>query len=469
MSPDRRLIDQAEADRLIREHVQAEQGSGTRIDEFLDARIVDVSLTVSTMVMPVSFGNAELERVSFEGSNLDGAAFDRTSLKDCDLSHLNGARLWAEGAVFEGCDFTQSYLRRSHFKSARLERCDLTQAELAASFAVGASFRGCVLDRTDFDLAWLDSADFTDTRCRETVFRRAHMRSAKLPGVDVRGCDFADADLRGADLKGADLREAIFAGADLRRAALSGARLQGADLSHANLSGADLRGADLTGAKVYGVSAWDVVLDDAVQRGLVIAPKEQSPITVDDLEVAQFVYLMYQNPKIRRVIDTITSRAVLILGRFTPERKAVLDGIREELRRREWVPILFDFDKPTQRDFTETILTLAGMARFVIADISNPKSSPLELQATVPNYMIPFVPILQLGEEPFEMFKDLKHKYADWVLDPLKYDSIENLLLVFEPAILAPALEKHAELTARKARELVTRDVRSYLPQNRKP
>jgi hypothetical protein len=61
----------------------------------------------------------------------------------------------------------------------------------------------------------------------------------------------------------------------------------------------------------------------------------------------------------------------------------VLDGIREELRRRDWVPILFDFDKPTQRDFTETILTLAGLARFVIADITNPKSSPLELQATV--------------------------------------------------------------------------------------
>ena len=468
MSAELRLIDQAEADRVFRERTNPEAEGPVHFPEFQGAHLRDVTLHMSALAGPVNFSRSVLERVHLRGSNLDDAGFDQTRLTACDLSHLNGARLWAEGAVFEGCDFTQSYLRRSHFKSARLELCDLTQAELVASFAVGASFRGCVLDRTTFDLAWLDSADFTDTRCRETVFRRAHMRSAKLPGVDLRGCDFADADLRGADLTGADLREAILAGADLRRAALSGARLQGADLSHANLSGADLRGADLTGAKVYGVSAWDVVLDDAVQRGLVIAPKEQSPITVDDLEVAQFVYLMYQNPRIRRVIDTITSRAVLILGRFTPERKAVLDGIREELRRREWVPILFDFDKPTQRDFTETILTLAGMARFVIADISNPKSSPLELQATVPNYMIPFVPILQIGEEPFEMFKDLKHKYADWVLDPLKYDSLENLLLVFEPAILAPALEKHAELTARKARELVTRDVRSYLPQNRK-
>ena len=34
------------------------------------------------------------------------------------------------------------------------------------------------------------------------------------------------------------------------------------------------------------------------------------------------------------------------------------------------------------------------MSRFVIVDITNPKSAPLELQAIVPEYMIPFVPIL---------------------------------------------------------------------------
>jgi len=437
--------------------------------EFQNTRLADVHLSVSSMLTRLNFSHSELERVSFEGSNLDDAGFDRARLKGCDLSQLNAARLFAEEAVFEECRFTGSYLRRGHFKQARLERCDLTQTELTAIFAVGASFRASVLDGTTFELAWLDGVDFTEVKCRETNFRRAHMRDVKLGGVDLRGCDFTEADLRRADLKAADLRDACLAGADLRRAVLSGAQLQGADLSHANLSGADLRGADLTGASVYGVSAWDVLLDDAVQRGLVIVPPDQSRITVDDLEVAQFVYLMYQNPKIRRVIDTITSRAVLILGRFTPERKVILDGIREELRRRDWVPILFDFDKPTQRDFTETVLTLAGMARFVIADISNPKSSPLELQATVPNYMIPFVPILQVGEQPFAMFADLKQKYDQWVLDLLRYDTLENLRLAFEPAIIVPALEKHAELAARKAQTLVERDIRSYLPQSPTP
>src|SRR5690606_4807432 len=80
-----------------------------------------------------------------------------------------------------------------------------------------------------------------------------------------------------------------------------------------------------------------------------------------------------------------------------------------------FLPIIFDFERATERDFTETIKILAGMALFVITDISNPRSNPLELQATVPDYMVPFVPILQKGEEPFAMFVDLQRKYR-WVM-----------------------------------------------------
>ena len=111
-----------------------------------------------------------------------------------------------------------------------------------------------------------------------------------------------------------------------------------------------------------------------------------TPVTVDNLEVARFVYLLLKNEKIRGIIDTIGKKGVLILGRFTPaERKAVLDALRDELRRLDFVPMDFDFERPAERDFTETIKTLAGLSRFVIADITNPKSSPLDLQATVPD------------------------------------------------------------------------------------
>ena len=103
---------------------------------------------------------------------------------------------------------------------------------------------------------------------------------------------------------------------------------------------------------------------------------------------------------------------MLTLGRFT-ERKDILESLRETLRQRGYVPIVVDFERPTDRDFTETVMTLAGMCLFIIADITNPQSVPLELQATIPNYMIPFVPIIQEGEKPFAMFVDLWKKYRE--------------------------------------------------------
>jgi hypothetical protein len=107
---------------------------------------------------------------------------------------------------------------------------------------------------------------------------------------------------------------------------------------------------------------------------LVITPADESVIQVDNLEVAQFIYLRLNNDKIRDVIDTLTSKVVLILGRSTPERKVVLDAIREELRRRHYLPVLFDFVKSRSQTTVETISTLAHMARFVIADLTEAKS-----------------------------------------------------------------------------------------------
>jgi hypothetical protein len=69
-------------------------------------------------------------------------------------------------------------------------------------------------------------------------------------------------------------------------------------------------------------------------------------------------------------------------------------------------------------------------SKMLIVDITNPRSSPLELQATVPDYMVPFAPILQQGEQPFSIFVDLQNKY-DWVLRPVVgYPSVERLIEV---------------------------------------
>jgi hypothetical protein len=110
----------------------------------------------------------------------------------------------------------------------------------------------------------------------------------------------------------------------------------------------------------------EVGLESIKQQNLIITPENEPEITVDNVEVAQFVYLLLHNEKIRDVIDTITSKAVLILGRFTEDRKAVLDALREELRQRNYLPVLFDFEKPHSRNTDETITLLARMARVTL-------------------------------------------------------------------------------------------------------
>jgi uncharacterized protein YjbI with pentapeptide repeats len=282
--------------------------------------------------------------------------------------------------------------------------------------------------------------------------REAELNKAKLSGAKLSGANLSGAKLSGADLSWANLRRADLTGANLRRA-----KLRGAQLIETNL-----RNATLTGSFVYGASVWNIKVNDRTkQENLIITNFDEPVITVDNIKVAQFIYLLLNNQEIRNVIDTITSKAVLILGRFTPERKEVLDALREALRKRDYLPLLFDFDRPTDRDFTETIMTLAGMSAFVIADITNPKSSPLELHATVPDYRIPFVPILQDGEQPFSMFRDITSAFH-WVLPILRYDSCKNLLAALDDAVVAPALEKRRELALSKAQAMPTRHVRDY-------
>jgi hypothetical protein len=136
---------------------------------------------------------------------------------------------------------------------------------------------------------------------------------------------------------------------------------------------------------------------------------------------------------------------VLILGRFTPERKAVLDAIRDELRKRDYLPVLFDFEKPASRNLTETVSTLAHMARFVIADITDAKSIPQELMAIVPNMpSVPVQPLLLASQREYGMFEHFRN--FPWVLEEVLYDDQETLLAELSQTVIAPAEAKAKEL-----------------------
>lgn len=328
-------------------------------------------------------------------------------------------------------------------------------AELVKGAASWNAWRKDNSDITpDLHGAYLRGAGIGSADLRGADLRGANLRGAGLGGADLRG-----ADLHGADLGGAHLHGARFCGADLYGANFGGAHLReahlcGADLRLATLVNTDLTGADLSGCQIYGLSAWGVILENTKQDNLVITPRNEPQITVDNIEVAQFVYLLLNNKKIRDVIDTVGKKAVLLLGRFTEGRAVVLDRLREELRKRDFLPIVFNFDKPETRDFTETVRLLAYMSRFVIADITKPKSTPLELHAIIPECMIPFATIIEEGEPPFAMFKDLWLKYKSWVFPPISYSSVEELVRGLDKGIIDPAQERFKKLVIEKSGEM---------------
>ena len=228
--------------------------------------------------------------------------------------------------------------------------------------------------------------------------------------------------------------------------------LIGAKLQRATLVGTNLQNANLEGCSIHGISVWNINLEGAIQSNLVITENNEPTITVDNLKVAQFMYLLLTNKEIREVIDTITSKVVLILGRFTPKRKAVLDALRDELRASNYSPILFDFEKPTSRDLTETISTLAHMARFVIADLTEAKSIPQELQQIVPD--LPSVPILLLLQARAKEYSMAEHfKRYPWVLPIYRYHNVDDIHQSMKKHIIGLAERKAVEVASKPLKE----------------
>jgi hypothetical protein len=257
--------------------------------------------------------------------------------------------------------------------------------------------------------------DLSGAVLSKAIFYGAKLSEAKFIGAELSGANLSGADLYGATLYGADLSDADLSGAVLSRADLSGANLSGADLSgailrEATLVDADVSDAIFTGCQVHGISVWNLQGEPKGQNNLLITrdfdPYNEPTITVDNLEVAQFIYLLLHHQKLRDVINAITSKAVLILGRFG-ERKKYLEAIADQLRRyrksapdrseatkQEYLPIIFDFEKPESRTFTETVRILAHLSRFVVVDITNPRSVPQELQ-TLEHTHVPLQLILE--------------------------------------------------------------------------
>jgi hypothetical protein len=216
-------------------------------------------------------------------------------------------------------------------------------------------------------------------------------------------------------------------------------------LTYANFAGADLRNSILDGSYIYGTSVWDVQTEDASQNNLVIHNTDGISIITDNIEIAQFLNLLLHNAKIRHAIDTVTSKVVLLLGRFLDEHKAILTTLAEELRATNYIPVTFDFTAPDNRNLTEMVSTLAHIAKFIIVNITDARSVPQELYAIIPHQpSVPIQPLLHSSAEPYAMFADFRN--YPWMLETVRVRDASHAKTLFRDQILAPVEGRIAEL-----------------------
>lgn len=330
--------------------------------------------------------------------------------------------------------------RQAHRSGARRVVPDLSGADLSGLDLSGYDLSEARMERAKLRLAILDRANLVG----------AQLRGADLSGARARHVVARFATLSRADLSDADCTDADFRAASFRRADLSGADFTRAVLRHASLVEANVEGAVFRNAEVYGLGAWNLNGTPADQRGLVIqsATAQRRPVddpvrpavSVDDLLTAQLLFILLDNANVARVLQTSTERTVLLLGRFTPQRKAALETLRKGLLDANFVPLLFDFKRSPARDLTETIMAMAQMACFVVVDLTDAKSVAQELSHIVP-FMpsLPVVPIIRQGEPVYAMFEHFT-RYA-WVLPRVSYRDERHLAGILREAILRPGYE----------------------------
>ena len=333
------------------------------------------------------------------------------------------------------------WLRRFNLDRARLDGAFLDRADLGAVRLERASLRGAHLDGANLEAAHGREANFSGSRMAGATLRLGDFRKASF----LDDCYMRHTNCREANFSGAKLAEARLSQADLTSARFDGADLRGAHLDEAILSRTSFLGANLRTASVGGAFIRQVETDAKTdQRDLsvdvhVIWDRPRGHMVefqdADDLRLAQFHDVIDERGAVSFLISAGAKRVVLILGRFLPRRKRVLYRLADALRTRGKIPVVFDFPGPAERELSDTIRFIAAMSQFIVVDLTKASSVPLELQATIPDLMVPVLPIVQAGQPVFAMFTDLQRRYS-WIQPTVSYTSADQLVRHVDEAII---------------------------------
>ncbi|MGD0781505.1 MAG: pentapeptide repeat-containing protein [Candidatus Aminicenantales bacterium] len=373
--------------------------------------------------------------------DLSGA--DLTDFRFNGIVNFNDADL--SGADLRGRPLFRAQFQRAVLKDATLNRADLRQAVLSEADLSGADLGG-----TDLQKADLKNANLRRAKLQRASLNRANLERADLGEADLKKADLSEADLFGANLSGADFGGAVMTGGYLFGANLTGTSLRRANLKGANLQQTilvetDLSFADISGCSIYGVSVWNAKLEQTVQKDLLATPTRSPSIIVDHIEMAQFIYLLINNSRIQKF-----ARIVLVLGHFEPKRRELLEAIRDQVRKSDYVPLVFDHDDCADPGLQSTLSNLARMARFVIMEMTDQTECWPATIALLHKLAVPVKPLLMGPADAMAKALPLNREKSQAFLDVYCYENAAELSANFRSEVILQA-EARLSAAARRA------------------
>ena len=148
------------------------------------------------------------------------------------------------------------------------------------------------------------------------------------------------------------------------------------------------------------------------------------------------------------IMSELSKRRVLIPGRFTGRRLEILKGVKAHLEKHSnhYIPELFTFRRPASRDLVEAIIGFAALSRFVIADLSEPKSVQSELEAIVPHFQsVPAIPVINRTGKEYATFSSVQRR-ENVVKPTVRYRDLGDLITKLDEQVVPMAEKKLAEV-----------------------
>lgn len=222
---------------------------------------------------------------------------------------------------------------------------------------------------------------------------------------------------------------------------LVGSSWIGVDFSSARMAGVDCDGAVFERCTIEGLGVWKASGTPRREEQLRADASDFGMLALNDLKIGPALFEVVRNDALPRLFELLSSKLVLILGRFAPAAsKERLERLRAEIGRRGYIAVVVDWELQGRFNATTIVSAISMCSRFIVADVTDARTVIAEVREALAQRPVAIQPLLLFGSpEPAFLRWARTDKYQQ-LLPTITYRDINDLIAKLDDEII-PACE----------------------------